>query len=111
LVAVIVIAAFFVLRAMVGGERSVSKDMAAAEAGAAVAEAEREASFDLGGVEDAKADSMQRPFDENSQTVPQIAPARFDEDDTEFEDVEDYSNDPSDTSTLTEDDMSNVQIV
>ncbi|KAL3894371.1 MAG: hypothetical protein SGARI_007766, partial [Bacillariaceae sp.] len=111
LVAVIVIAAFFVLRAMVGGDRSANKGKAAAEAGAAVAEAEREASTGLGGVEDGSARSHQRPFDENSQTVPQIAPARFDEDDGEFEDVDDYTNDQSDTSTLTEDDTSNVQIV
>ncbi|KAL3908371.1 MAG: hypothetical protein SGILL_008509, partial [Bacillariaceae sp.] len=112
LVAVIVIAGFFVFRAMVSGGRSSNKGTTAAEAGDAVAEAEKEVSTGLGGVEDVSTGSVQRPFDESSLTAPQIAPARFDEDDAEFEDVEDYSNDQSDASTLTEDDsLSNVQIV
>ncbi|KAG7360370.1 EGF-like domain containing protein [Nitzschia inconspicua] len=111
LVAMLAVSGFFVSRSMLGGGRFPNKGKTAAEAGAAVAEAEHEAS--AGDVTDsASFGSGQQPFDENLHPSPKVAPARFDEDDGEFEDVDDYSNDPSDTSTLTEDDtMSSVQIV
>jgi hypothetical protein len=108
LVAVFVVAGFFVTRALLGGG-SAKKGKTAAEAGAAVAEAENEVSVSAGMTDMASVGSGQKPFDENRSSS--ITPARFEEDDGEFEDVDDYTNDQSDTSTLTEEDVSNVQIV
>jgi hypothetical protein len=109
LIGILFVAGFFVARALlVGGKKTSGKT--AAEAGDAVAEAELETS----GTNSLQySDSAGKPFDEASQTqsVPQPMPTRFEEGDEEFEDVEDYSNDQSDASTLTEDDMSHVEIV
>ena len=111
LVLLLVGAGLFVLRTLVRGGGSANKGKTAAEAGAAVAEAEQEATAPGGFGDAASLGSGQQPFDETRQSLPQPSPARFDEGDGDLEDVEDYSNDQSDTSTLTEDDMSNVQIV
>lgn len=115
LVAVIFVAGFSVIRKLRSVGSSASKSKTAAEAGAAVAEAENETEAGAGFAtsDTASFGSGRQPFDENrQQSLPSVAtPARFEEDDGTFEDVDDYSNDQSDASTLTEDDMSNVQIV
>ena len=110
LVGIIVIAGFFVLRSLVNGGQTSTSGESAEEAEAAVAAAEQEASG-VTAMAESSTGQGQQPFDENSLQFRQPAPARFEEADDEFEDVEDYSNDQSDTSTLTEDDMSNTEIV
>jgi hypothetical protein len=110
-VAVVVIMGLFVLHALVRGGRFANKGKTGVEVGAAVAEAENEASAPSDTVDAVSTGSGHLPFDENRYPL-QGKTARFDEDEGEFEDVDDYSNDRSDTSTLTEDDnMSSVQIV